>query len=64
MVQSLPARDWKRALAAVDDEHFHRRAEDCDSVEYLRAAVKYEAEEHGRAERIGTINQRINDLQA
>ena len=57
-------RDWKRALAAVDGKYFEYRVAACESIEHLRAAVAYEADEHGRTDRIARINQRINELQS
>ena len=57
-----PPRDWKRALAAVDDEHFGYRVEDCDSARHLKAAVAYEAENYGRQERIARLNQRLAEV--
>ena len=57
--------EWARATAAHTPESFERRVNRCDSIEYLRAAVSYEANRNKgyRQDRIATLNQAIASLQ-
>jgi len=56
----VPPRDWKRMLAAYDDERFRIHVDDCDSERHLRAAAAYEAERdfETRPDRIAYLNTR------
>jgi len=64
MSPKLQPWEWARAMSAYVDDTHARKVRECESIEHLRKAVRYEAERQrgARPERVGRLNKRIQTL--
>jgi len=54
----------RRQVRDATDEYAHPAIDNCESVEYLRAAVRVEANSDARQARIAYLNERIDEVEA
>ena len=61
---TIPAREWGKLMAGLNDETFKRRLAGQDDPERIRAALKHEDERpyETRPERIAALNKRLQDV--